>query len=82
MAYNFDTPEGRLAAIEALGPTAYNAAMAQHRAASAVATVNGYPIRPMASRFGQLFEVVGAGAAFTTQKAAEGHAAGLPANAS
>lgn len=75
---NFDTPEGRLAAAESLGPDGYNAAMKAHHKASEIATVNGYGIRSVASRFGRLFMVVGTDAAFSTIEAATAHANGLP----
>ena len=75
---NLDTPEGRLAAAESLGPDGYNAAMEAHHKASEIATVNGYGIRPVSSRFGRLFMVVGTDAAFSTQAAAEAHAKSLP----
>lgn len=77
-ALDLDTPEGRLAAAESLGPDGYNAAMKAHHDASTVATVNGYAIRPVSSRFGQLFAVSGTTAAFSTLEAATAHAKGLP----
>lgn len=75
---NLDTPEGRFAAAESLGPDGYNKAMEAHHKASEIATVNGYGIRPVASRFGRLFMVVGTDAAFSTLEAATAHAKGLP----
>ncbi|MGF6607076.1 hypothetical protein OKW45_001976 [Paraburkholderia sp. WSM4175] len=66
MNWNLDTPEGRLACIEALGPEGYNDAMREKFAADTVATVNGHAIRKTASRFGLLFTVGRTGRAFRT----------------
>lgn len=71
-------PVSRLALIDRIGPAAYNEAFRKHMADSTVATVNGYPIRPVPSRFGRLFSVDGANVAFRTQAEAEAHAATLP----
>ena len=71
---NFDDPASRAAFIERVGPDAYNRAMAAHQAASVIETVNGHPIRPVASRFGRLFMVGGTGSAFATLKQARNFA--------
>lgn len=74
-----DTPEGRYAASQVLGPDGYNKAMADHIKASTVATVNGYSLRWVASRFGRLCSIVEAGGiAFRTLDEAKAHANGLP----
>ena len=76
--FNFDTPEGRYLAIAALGPAAYNAAHDEHLRNSAVCNVNGYDIRRVVSkRFGVLFSVDGANAAFTNVAQAQNHAHAL-----
>jgi len=74
---NLDTPEGRYAASQALGPAGYNAAMKAHHAAQTVATVNGYAIRPVSTQFGRLFQV-GTKTAFRTLAEAKAHAAKEP----
>jgi hypothetical protein len=69
MTYNFDTPEGRYAAIEALGPERYNEAMAEHRKNSVIKVVAGREFcRIRSSRFGELIAV--GEQAFTTLEAA------------
>lgn len=63
---NLDTPEGRLAAAEALGPKGYNAAMKAHQDRNTIETINGHAIRAVSSRFGRLFAVGNTGRAFST----------------
>lgn len=79
--YDLNSPEGRLAAAKALGPDGYNEAMRQHLERNTVATVNGYPIRKVASRFGQLHQIVGTNRAFYTFAEAEKFANAQPAKA-
>lgn len=74
---NLDTPEGRLAAAESLGPDGYNAAMKAHHAASTVATVNGYAIRPVSSPYGRLYMVADTDKAFPSLEQAEAFASKL-----
>jgi hypothetical protein len=74
---DLDTPQGRLAATRALGTEAYNGAMRRHIQQQAVETVNGYPIRPVNSPFGRLFQIVGAHKAFSALADAREHAKGL-----
>ncbi|MEX3859669.1 hypothetical protein AB3X94_37395 [Paraburkholderia sp. BR10923] len=74
MSWNLDTPEGRFAAAEALGPEGYNRAMLEKFERDTVQVVNGHPIRRVASRFGQLFMVDGTGLAFYTLAEAITHA--------
>jgi hypothetical protein len=76
---NWNDPAARVRLIERIGPEAYSAAQQRHFQTSAVAIVNGYPIRPVPSRFGRLFAVHGTDAAFGTLLAAEEHARSLPA---
>lgn len=75
---NLNTPEGRYAASQAIGPEGYNAAMAAHAKANTVATVNGYSLRWVTSeRFGPLCMVQEAKVGFRTLDEAKAHAAGL-----
>lgn len=74
MTINWDDPVERAHLIERIGVEAYNEAARAHQAASVIATVNGYPIRPVASPFGRLFAVDGAGRAFKTLDAAKTYA--------
>lgn len=77
MSHDLDTPEGRLAAIEALGPEAYNAAMQAHQQKNTVETVNGHALRYVQTeRFGRLVMVGSTGKAFTTLDAAREFAKG------
>lgn len=78
-SYDFDTPEGRLAAITELGIDGYNAAMAAHIADTCIETVNGYGIRPVSTRFGRLFAVDGTTYASSTLDGARRHAESLKA---
>jgi len=71
---DFDDPASRFALIERVGPDAYNNALAAHRAASVIETVNGHAIRPVGSRFGRLFMVGDTGTAFATLNEAHRHA--------
>lgn len=74
--FDLDTPEGRLAAVEALGPEGYNRAMADKLVRDTVLTVNGHPIRTVMSRFGRLYAVGATGRAFGTLGEATTFAAG------
>jgi hypothetical protein len=67
---DFDSPEGRLAALEQLGPEAYNARMRKHQMEQIVETVNGYDIRKIPTRFGALFQVGTTSEAFPSIEAA------------
>lgn len=78
-SHDFDTPEGRLAAITELGIERYNAAMAAHIADTCIESVNGYGIRPVSTRFGRLYAVVGTTYAGSTLDAARRHAEALEA---
>jgi hypothetical protein len=78
---DLNTPEGRYAASQSLGTEAYNERMREHIAQSCIETVNGYGIRPVTSRFGRLFAVVGTTRAFNTLDKARAYANGLPVQA-
>jgi hypothetical protein len=71
---NWDDPSARAALIERVGPKVYGEMLTEHRRASVVATVNGYSIRPVMSRFGRLFHIDSANVAFHTLPEAEAHA--------
>ena len=75
---NWDDPKARHELIERIGTAAYNQAFTDHQKKSTVATVNGYPIRPVGSRFGRLFMICGTDRAFSTMEAATAHANTLP----
>jgi hypothetical protein len=68
---NWDDPEARARLVEQVGVQEYNRLFEKYREASIVSVVNGYAIRPVRTRFGQLFLVDGAGQAFFTLKEAE-----------
>jgi hypothetical protein len=72
--FDLNTPEGRLAAVEALGPAEYNAAMRKAFAANRITVVNGHALRRVASRYGQLIMVGATGTAFRNLDAAESFA--------
>ena len=74
---NWDDPVARYNLIESVGPDRYNEMIQQHFRDSTVAVVNGYPIRPVGSRFGRIFMIDGAGVGYRTQADAEAHAATL-----
>lgn len=76
---NWDDPAARLALVERVGTEEYNRLMRAHQAASAVETVNGHAIRPVASRFGRIFLVGNTGTGFSTLDDARKHARTLPA---
>jgi hypothetical protein len=75
---NSDDRAARLELHERVGAEACNRTMAGHEKASTVATVNGYEIRPVTTRFGRLFQLVGTGQACTTRELAEACARKLP----
>ena len=75
---DWSDPEARARLIEEIGPDAYNLAFAEWCLSTVTATVNGYSIVPVNSRFGRLFHIVGTDVAFATQPEAEAHAAQLP----
>lgn len=66
MIMNWDDPIARARLIEQVGAEEYNRQFEAHLAASVVADVNGHKIRPVATRFGRLFQVGNTGAAFYT----------------
>lgn len=75
---DWSDPVARLRLVESVGSEEYNRQIRAHQAASVVATVNGYTIRPVTGgRWGRLFHVDGAGVAFRTQAEAEAEAASL-----
>lgn len=75
---DWDNAADRARLIESVGPTEYNRLQAEYISASTVATVNGYRIRPVNSRFGLLFMIDGAGVAYATLERAEDEASKLP----
>lgn len=72
---DWDDPAARARLIDRIGPQAYNAAIKAHHAKSVVATVNGYTIRPVMSRFGRLFQIDGLQVAYQTLEQAKAKAA-------
>ena len=72
---DWDDPVARARLSERLGHEAYNTAQAEHIEQTVVATVNGYKIRPVQTRFGRLFFIMGMNIAFPTLAEAEAHAA-------
>lgn len=77
---NWDSPEERFRLADRVGPEEYNRQHAAHLAASVLETVNGYPLRPVACRFGRLIAVGGTNAAFSDLDSARRHAESLPPN--
>jgi hypothetical protein len=75
---DWDSPEARYELIQRVGITEYNRLILEHHEKSTVATVNGYRIRPVGTRFGRLFMIDGAAVAFQTLEQATAHAATLP----
>lgn len=78
---NWDNPEERLALIERVGAEEYNRLIQAYHEESTVARVGGHALRPVGSRFGQLFLVGDTGKAFRTQAEAEVFAAANPVEA-
>lgn len=78
MAIDWNDPEARYRLGASIGAEAYARAQEAHFAATMVATVNGWGIRPVQCRFGRLFSVHGTGRAFSEQADAEQYAATLP----
>lgn len=78
MTRDFETPEGRLAALTALGPKDYAKALFAHEAATVVAVANGYRIREIGSMFGRLFAILGTTKAYSTLDQAKAFARTLP----
>lgn len=76
---NWDDPTERLRLIERVGTEEYNRQLEAHQQASVVDTVNGHFIRPVGTRFGRLYSVVGTDSAFPELDQARDHAQGLPA---
>ena len=71
---NWDDPSARHRLIERVGIDEYERQFAAHLAASTVATVNGHAIRPVGSRFGQLFAVGATGKAYKSLEDAKAFA--------
>lgn len=78
MSINWDDPTARFHLIERVGPDEYERLQAEHQKKSIVAVVNGHAIRPVDSRFGQLFNVGRTGTAFSTLGEAETFAKDQP----
>lgn len=74
---NFDNPADRATLAASVSTAEYNRRIREHFAKSSVATVNGYSIRPMGTRFGRLFIVHGTKRAFATLAQAEAYASTL-----
>jgi hypothetical protein len=76
---NWYDPSARAQLIERVGSDEYNRLFEQHLADSVVARVAGYAIRPIGTRFGQLFQIDNADAvAFQTLAEAEAWCAANP----
>lgn len=75
---NLNTPEGRLAAAESLGPDGYNRAMKAHIENSFVEVVNGYGLRWVGSPFGRLCAIHGTDRAFLKIEDSRAYANELP----
>jgi hypothetical protein len=75
---NWDDPAARGRLLEQIGADAYNERLKKHQEASTIETVNGYAIRPVASRFGRLFAVAGTNKAFPTLDQAKDFARSQP----
>jgi hypothetical protein len=76
---DWDDPAARARLIESIGVEAYNKAFDAYRRESIVATVNGYSIAPVNTRFGRLYAVQGTKKAFSTLAEAEAFAQTQPA---
>lgn len=76
---DWNDPAVRARLIEHVGPAEYGRLQRLHFADSAVASVNGYLIRPVSTRFGCLYSVHGTREVFSTLTRAETHVASLPA---
>ena len=78
MMIDWNDPAARARLIERLGPAAYNKAFAKHVEETTICVVNGYPLRPIMTRFGKLIQVYGDTHAFNTVEQATEHAKNLP----
>jgi len=76
---NWDNPAERFRLAETVGTEEYNRLFEEHFKQSIVCSVNGYGIRPVNSRFGRLFAIVGTTRAFSDLEEAKAYAASLPA---
>lgn len=79
MNIDWDDPAARLRLVENVGPEEYNRRLKEHHDKSVVATVNGYGIRPVNTRWGRLFHVDGLNSAFYTLDEATAFANEQPA---
>ena len=75
---NWDNPADRFALIERVGANEYNRLIKEHFRKSVVATVNGYDIRPVNSRFGRIYMIDGADRGYRTLEESKVFAATLP----
>jgi hypothetical protein len=66
MLINWNDPLERARLIERVGPAEFSRLAVEHHAASVIATANGFDIRPVHTRFGTLYFVVGTGSSFAT----------------
>lgn len=78
---DWDDPAARFGLIERVGVAEYNRLHEEHRRQTVIATVNGWDIRTVGSRFGRIFTVDGTGKGFSTQDEAEAYARTLAAAA-
>lgn len=77
--WDFTSPEGRLAALTALGSDEYNRQLRQHHHEQVTETVNGYDIRKIPTKFGILFQIGTTSSAFSDLEDAKTYAKQLPA---
>jgi hypothetical protein len=76
--FDLDLPEERARALHELGLDGYNHVMLTHLARSTVGIVNGYVIRRIRSRYGEIFVIATADIAAPTYAAARHQANNLP----
>jgi hypothetical protein len=78
MSINWNDPAERLGLIERVGSREYNRLFAEHVQTTTVSIVNGYGIRPVGSRFGRIYMVMGTRQGYATLPQAEAYARTLP----
>jgi hypothetical protein len=75
---DWDDPAARAELIERVGVAEYERQLAEHWREATVVTINGYNIRTVKTRFGQLYAVAASNRAFKKLTEARAYAKSLP----
>lgn len=75
---NWDDPADRYELANRVSATEYDRLFQEHLAFTTLETINGHGIRPVHTRFGRLYQVLGTDKAFLTIEEARSYAQETP----